>query len=61
MGEAKRRKEAGLPPKSKKENKKSESLTLFQKFRRNQILPVSFAVGFVIFLIYDLINYYNER
>tara|TARA_Y100001968_G_C19034150_1_gene561269 strand:+ start:70 stop:255 length:186 start_codon:yes stop_codon:yes gene_type:complete len=60
MGEAKRRKEAGLPPRKKKEEKKLDSSNLFQKFRRNQILPVLLAAGFVIFLIYDLIKYYTQ-
>ena len=60
MGEAKRRKEKGLPPKSTKKIKKDESSDLFQKLRRNQILPVILALGFVIFLVVDLIRYYNQ-
>ena len=60
MGEAKRRKEQGLPPKTIKEEKKGDSRNIIQKLRRNQILPVVLAVGFVIFLIVDLVRYYNQ-
>ena len=60
MGEAKRRKELGLPPREIKKEKNNENPNIFQKLRRNQILPVIFAVGFVIFLIVDLVRYYNQ-
>ena len=60
MGEAKRRKEQGLPPRTIKKDKKDEKPSIFQKLRRNQILPVILAFGFVIFLIVDLIRYYNQ-
>tara|TARA_Y100001968_G_C19427074_1_gene754953 strand:+ start:2539 stop:2721 length:183 start_codon:yes stop_codon:yes gene_type:complete len=60
MGEAKRRKELGLAPRATKKEKNKESPNLFQKFRRNQILPVIIAIGFVIFLIVDLVRYYNN-
>ncbi len=60
MGEAKRRKEQGLPPREPKKDKNDESTNLFKKFRRNQILPVVLALGFIIFLIFDLINYYKN-
>ena len=60
MGEAKRRKEKGLPPRAIKKQKKDDSPNFFQKFRRNQLLPVFLAVGFVIFLIVDLVRYYNQ-
>ena len=60
MGEAKRRKEQGLPPRSIKKEKKAENPNLFQRLRRNQILPVVLALGFVIFLIFDLVRYYNQ-
>ena len=60
MGEAKRRKDKGLPPRAIKKEKKSENANIFQKIRRNQILPVILAFGFVIFLIVDLIRYYNQ-
>lgn len=60
MGEAKRRKDKGLPPRAIKKEKKSENSNIFQKIRRNQALPVMLAFGFVIFLIVDLIRYYNQ-
>tara|TARA_B100001250_G_scaffold240941_1_gene207069 strand:- start:122 stop:304 length:183 start_codon:yes stop_codon:yes gene_type:complete len=60
MGEAKRRKEQGLPPRAIKKEKKDEISNTFQKLRRNQIIPVVLALGFVIFLIVDLVRYYNQ-
>tara|TARA_Y100001968_G_scaffold293210_1_gene299013 strand:+ start:1051 stop:1233 length:183 start_codon:yes stop_codon:yes gene_type:complete len=60
MGEAKRRKEKGLPPKTIKKRKKGVNPNIIQKLRRNQILPVVLALGFVIFLVFDLIRYYNQ-
>ena len=60
MGEAKRRKELGLAPRKIKKEKKSDPPNLFQRFRRNQILPVVIAVGFMIFLIVDLVRYYKN-
>ncbi len=60
MGEAKRRKEQGLPPRSIKKDKEVENPNILQKLRRNQILPVILALGFVIFLIVDLVRYYNQ-
>ena len=60
MGEAKRRKEQGLPPKAIKKEKKDETPNIFQKLRRSQILPIILALGFVVFLIVDLVRYYNQ-
>ena len=60
MGEAKRRKEQGLPPRAIKKDKKEDSPNIIQKLRRNQILPIVLALGFVIFLIVDLVRYYNQ-
>ena len=60
MGEAKRRKEQGLPPRASKKEKNNDKPNIFQKLRRNQILPVLLAIGFVIFLIVDLVRYYNQ-
>ena len=60
MGEAKRRKEQGLPPRATKKEKKDDILNSFQKLRRNQIFPVVLALGFMIFLIIDLVRYYNQ-
>ena len=60
MGEAKRRKEKGLPPREIKKKKKDVNPNIFERFRRNQILPVVLAIGFIIFLIVDLVRYYNQ-
>ena len=60
MGEAKRRKEKGLPPRSIKKEKKENNPNIVQRLRRNQILPIVLAIGFVIFLIFDLVRYYNQ-
>ena len=60
MGEAKRRKELGLPPRAKKNEKKADNPNIIQKLRRNQILPIVLALGFVVFLIVDLVRYYNQ-
>ena len=60
MGEAKRRKEQGLVPKTTKKEKKPENQNIPNNFRRNQILPVILAVGFVIFLIIDLVRYSTQ-
>ena len=60
MGEAKRRKEMGLPPKAIKTERNDNSPNILQKIGRNQFLPLVLALGFVIFLIVDLIRYYNQ-
>ena len=60
MGEAKRRKELGLPPKIKKNETTPKPANAFENFRRNPLLPFILIGGFVIFLIYDLIKYYNN-
>ena len=58
MGEAKRRKEAGLAPKTtKKESKsKSKSLNLLVKYPR---LPLYLGILFGSYLIFDVIKYYR--
>ena len=60
MGESKRRKEQGLAPRTTKKEKKPEKENIPKNFRRNQILPVILAVGFVIFLIVDLVRYSTQ-
>tara|TARA_Y100001968_G_C19385222_1_gene732489 strand:- start:363 stop:545 length:183 start_codon:yes stop_codon:yes gene_type:complete len=60
MGEAKRRKEQGLPPKVIKKDNKYNSPNILQKLRRNQILPIILVIGFLIFLIVDLVRYYKQ-
>ena len=60
MGEAKRRKEQGLPPKVIKKEKKDNIPNILQKIRSNQTLLFLLALGFVAFLIFDLVRYYNQ-
>ena len=60
MGEAKRRKEKGLPPREIKKEKKDITYNFFQKLSRNQLLPIILAFGFLVFLIVDLVRYYNQ-
>ncbi|AAP99704.1 hypothetical protein EV11_0859 [Prochlorococcus sp. SS52] len=57
MGEAKRRKEQGLAPKTIKKESKSDSLNLFVKYPRLPYILVSIGV---IYLLFDLIRYYNR-
>ena len=56
MGEAKRRKEQGLAPKTKKASKE-DSVSLFVKYPR---LPYIIVGLIVIYLIFDLVKYYNN-
>ncbi len=59
MGEAKRRKEAGLAPKSPKipkKESKSVSLNVLAKYPR---LPLYLGLIFGIYLIFDVIKYYR--
>tara|TARA_Y100001968_G_scaffold300185_1_gene311390 strand:+ start:1007 stop:1189 length:183 start_codon:yes stop_codon:yes gene_type:complete len=60
MGEAKRRKDKGLPPRAPKKEKIPTAPNIFQRFRQNQILPIILAAGFVAFLIVDLVRYYSQ-
>tara|TARA_Y100001968_G_C18687982_1_gene405559 strand:- start:47 stop:229 length:183 start_codon:yes stop_codon:yes gene_type:complete len=60
MGEAKRRKEKGLPPRVIKKEKNDDTPNIFEKIRSNKILPVLLALGFLVFLIFDLVRYYNQ-
>ena len=55
--EAKRREKLGLAPKKQKEEEKTVSPNLFIK---NPRLPYIFIALGVIYLIYDLIKYYNR-
>tara|TARA_B100001250_G_scaffold343429_1_gene312089 strand:+ start:300 stop:485 length:186 start_codon:yes stop_codon:yes gene_type:complete len=60
MGEAKRRKEQGLPPRSMIKEKTDDNSNILKKLRENKILPIVLAIGFVIFLIVDLVTYYQQ-
>ncbi len=53
MGEAKRRKEAGLAPKTPIKEPKSNSLNLLVKYPR---LPLYLGLAFGIFLIFDWVR-----
>ncbi len=57
MGEAKRRKIAGLPPKSPKLEDKRNTFNSQSTIKR---IPLYLGIGFVIYLIYDLIHYYTQ-
>ena len=53
MGEAKRRKEAGLAPKTTKKESKPSSLNLLVKYPR---LPLYIGIIFGVYLIFDWIR-----
>ncbi len=53
MGEAKRRKQAGLAPKTTKKDKKSSSLNLLTKYPS---LPLYAGLLFAVYLIIDWIR-----
>ncbi len=57
MGEAKRRKEAGLAPKTTKKETTSDNLNILARYPR---LGIYLGIAFVIYLIYDVISYYNQ-
>ncbi len=57
MGEAKRRQKAGLAPKSPKKELKSNSFNVLAKYPR---LGLYLGVAFVIYLIYDVFQYYTR-
>ena len=57
MGEAKRRKEKGLAPRTSKKVSKPTSLNVLAKYPR---LGLYLGVAFVLYLIYDVIHYYNR-
>ena len=59
MGEAKRRKEQGLPPKEKKTAKEAGKSNSLNKFFKGPRLGLYLGAAFVIFLIYDVIKYYS--
>ena len=60
MGEAKRRKEQGLPPKEKKIDKKAGKSNSLNQFFKGPRLGLYLGAIFVIYLIYDVINYYTR-
>ncbi len=58
MGEAKRRKDKGLPPKGpRKTESKTTSSNFFSKYPRLPYILVGLGV---IYLIFDVVKYYNR-
>ncbi len=60
MGEAKRRREQGLPPREKKQLKKEQKNNALNTFLKAPRLGLYLGAAFVIYLIYDVIHYYTK-
>ena len=60
MGEAKRRKDLGLPPREKKTNKDEKKAGFISKLSaKYPFLPFILGGGLLTLLIVDLLNYYK--
>ena len=60
MGEAKRRKDLGLPPREKKIKKEEKKAGLISNLSaKYPLLPLILGGVLLIILIVDLVNYYN--
>ena len=60
MGEAKRRKNLGLPPRDKNSNIKADKVSLINKtLSKYPYFPYILGVSVFTILIIDLINYYK--
>tara|TARA_Y100001978_G_C23581601_1_gene379239 strand:+ start:18 stop:200 length:183 start_codon:yes stop_codon:yes gene_type:complete len=60
MGEAKRRKDLGLPPREVKKIKNTISKSKFNSIlNQYPYLPYIFGITLLIILIVDLVNYYS--
>tara|TARA_Y100000589_G_C26820627_1_gene493710 strand:+ start:152 stop:337 length:186 start_codon:yes stop_codon:yes gene_type:complete len=61
MGEAKRRRKLGLPPREFNSTKKQIKSTgkFNQILNKYPLLPYIFGISLLLILILDLINYYN--
>ena len=59
MGEAKRREELGLPPRSKKIAKNESENKLNKILNKYPFLPYILGLSLLTILIIDLINYYG--
>lgn len=57
MGEAKRRRQAGLAPRTPKKESESNSFNFLARYPR---LGLYLGASFVIYLIYDVIHYYTR-
>ena len=60
MGEAKRRRDQGLPPKQKKMENKTEKSNSLNAVFKGPRLGLYLGAAFVIYLIYDIIHYYTR-
>ena len=60
MGESKRRKEQGLPPKKKKPEKEADKSNSLNKLFKGPRLGLYLGAAFVVYLIYDVIHYYTR-
>ena len=59
MGEAKRREELGLPPREKKEEKRTSKNQLNKILYKYPYLPFILGFSLLGILIIDLVNYYK--
>tara|TARA_B100000965_G_scaffold404137_1_gene434065 strand:+ start:157 stop:339 length:183 start_codon:yes stop_codon:yes gene_type:complete len=60
MGEAKRRKNLGLPPRERDLSKNKEKINFFNRaLNKYPYLPYMIGISLFIILIIDLINYYK--
>ena len=60
MGEAKRRKELGVPPRKNKTKNKNNKINFFNKFLgKYPYLPIILGLFLLAILVFDLINYYK--
>ncbi len=60
MGEAKRRKELGLPPRNSKINKKEKNTSFISNLSaKYPFLPFILGGILLTILIFDLVNYYK--
>ena len=59
MGEAKRRKEQGLPPKKSKKKETNKNNLISSISAKYPFLPFILGGGLLIILIVDLVNYYK--
>tara|TARA_Y100001978_G_C23471039_1_gene326967 strand:- start:405 stop:587 length:183 start_codon:yes stop_codon:yes gene_type:complete len=60
MGEAKRRRILGLPPRDVKKSKNTYSKSKLNSFlNQYPYLPYIFGIALLVILILDLVNYYS--
>ena len=59
MGEARRREELGLPPREKKNEKKTSKNLINNTLNKFPYLPFILGFSLLAILIIDLVNYYK--